>query len=385
MLESLYSTTLNKKHEINNEFTNLRNYINSNELEDFIEWSPNKIKQDKTFISTDGSSNQKKFIAHFVYAVESECIYSKPGQPISKEAQCGDINTFSTAYPEKYNNFISLHMDILELKSTIKTLNKYPNIDYILLDGSIKGKLNNFKVNTNISKDIRNNLNNHIKLLEKQLEDDSFNLGLYYDDIKNDLKNEINNKFPNCTYENIELDIKEYFVSLELLCCINHLMSKYSGQIICIAKSNSTKEFFNQKVPDMAVLEYATTKSGYVKPKITENKKLVVQSDDKKLSIEYPLYKKEIPTYTYITTFARLEDKKSIIKIEIPLVHMMECPRAKKVISELLNELYSCSINGYPHILKKVHDDVVIKNKDMDKIIHNLELIEYVPRRMLNY
>jgi NurA-like 5'-3' nuclease len=57
-----------------------------------------------------------------------------------------------------------------------------------------------------------------------------------------------------------------------------------------------------------------------------------------------------------------------VIKVEIPVKDEDDVDKVKQNIKELLDDLYSCSINGYPYILKKVHDNVVITNKFMDRM-----------------
>ena len=48
-----------------------------------------------------------------------------------------------------------------------------------------------------------------------------------------------------------------------------------------------------------------------------------------------------------------------------------------------IEDLYSASINGYPYILKKAHDEVVIKEKNMKHIIEYMDIFEKTGRDML--
>ena len=153
------------------------------------------------------------------------------------------------------------------------------------------------------------------------------------------------------------------------MACITHLINNYSEKIVCISKTSRTNKLFDEKIPDSAVLEYFTTESGYTTPDVTDNKKLVRPLNQNRFtSLEYPLYNDKILNYHYITLFARLENKKHVIKIEIPLKNKNNANKIMDNIVNVLDDLYSCSINGYPYILKKVHDNVVITNKFMDRM-----------------
>ena len=46
------------------------------------------------------------------------------------------------------DSILSMYMNILELKSTLDTLERYPEIDYMLMDGSIRGTLMHFPTYT---------------------------------------------------------------------------------------------------------------------------------------------------------------------------------------------------------------------------------------------
>ena len=234
-----------------------------------------------------------------------------------------------------------------------------------------------------------------IKDFEEKLEEGSFNVGLdYYNRIghikkyvQSKIESENDEELKDFDYEKHELDIRDYYTSLELLACITYLINNYSEKIICISKTSRTNNIFEENIPDSAVIEYFTTEPGYTNPHTTGNEKLVRPLNQNRFtSIEYPLYNKEIFKYRYVTLFARLESKKHVIKVEIPLKDDRNEEKIVNNISDILEDLYTCSINGYPYILKKVHDNVVITNKFMDRVELSYEFKNKIKgREVLSY
>ena len=379
MLESLYEKMIERKDQIQEEFDSLHEDIDPKKIDEKFNVRPfNKTIQDKTFISTDGSHNNKKYLDGILYAVGAVTLLSRPDEPIVQESEEADVRTYPATNLEKFSQYISTYMEILELKNTLKSLkDNNDTIDYILIDGSLKGQLNHFNVNTDINQHIKNVLVATIGEFEKKLDDGNFEVGLDYYNNRGYIKklvlqemNSSNEEEPSdFKYEDFEEEIQNYYTGLELLACITHLINNYSEKILCISKTSRTNNLFEEKIPDSAVLEYLTTESGYTNPRITDNKKLVRPlSQNRFKSMEYPLYNDKILNYHYLSLFARLENKKHVIKVEIPLKNKDNAEKICDNIVNILDDLYSCSINGYPYILKKVHDNVVITNKFMDRM-----------------
>lgn len=381
MLESLYLKSIEKKQEINKIFEELHKDINVEKVKDaFNEYSFKPEKQTKTFISTDGSQNSKKYMSCFIYIIGSKTIVSMENR-IIKEYEGSDILTLPTTQTQRLNKTLSRQMDILEYKSTIKTLQKYPNeIDYIYLDGSILGKLQNFRITNELEVYVESFLKEQIMDFEKDLINGDFNVELQYPKMKGAFHNHITKKLieRDCErkYEDIEYDVMEYYEQLELLACIRHLIKNYHGKIICVSKTSTTRRFFKEQIPDAAVLDYVTSKSGYTEPKDYNEIKAIITVDDAfKRPLNYPLYNNEIPTYHFITLFARFKDRKNVLKIEIPAINNGEAEDIMKNITSILDDISTSCTEGYPHILKKIHNEVVIKNKDVERIINKFTTI----------
>ena len=95
--------------------------------------------------------------------------------------------------------------------------------------------------------------------------------------------------------------------------------------------------------------------------------------------VDFPILNLELSNTPYHVFFAKLENKSQVIKIEIPL----EIQDKKNIIT-ILNNLESISVNGYPHILKKAHDEVKIETKYMKRITRDIRVSNTEDRSVLN-
>ncbi|OED30502.1 DNA double-strand break repair nuclease NurA [Methanosphaera sp. WGK6] len=384
MLEPLYGKTIERKKEITTFFNELQNSIDTSKIrKDYTEYIFTKDKQDKVFAAIDGSFNKTKFMAYFVYAIDSQTIISSPTEGMLKESATCDINIISTIRSKNMDSLLSQHMNILELKSTIDTLQKHEEIDYMLMDGSIRGTLMNFKTNYELDSDITRTLKDYSRELKKSIENKDFPLEVTTITKKSEIllkvREVIEEKKLEIAIDEIEFDVLRYFEGLEQLTCITHLLNHYKNKIICISKTSSTKDFFNEKIPDAAAIEYSCKKPGLSNLVPKENNKMVrYDSIGQKFLIEYPINSSELTDITYTVFFTRLDNHSNVLKIEIPrtITHEKAIP--------LLEEIYSTCIDGYPYILKKAHNEVLITNEDMKDIIRKLEIFEKTGRDMLN-
>ena len=96
-----------------------------------------------------------------------------------------------------------------------------------------------------------------------------------------------------------------------------------------------------------------------------------------KVKHEFPVEDEFFRTLQFTVFFARLDDYKNIIKIELPY-------RANEnEIRQILSDLKKDSVEGYPFLLKKAHHDVVIKNSDISQLSKIVGLVEKTGREML--
>ncbi|WP_455645011.1 DNA double-strand break repair nuclease NurA [Methanosphaera sp.] len=384
MLEPLYGKTIERKKEITTFFNELQNSIDTDKIrKDYTEYTFTKDKQDKIFAAIDGSFNRTKFMAYFVYAIDSQTILSHPTEGMMKESSTGDINIISTIRSRNMDSLLSQHMNILELKSTIDTLQKHEDIDYMLMDGSIRGTLMNFKTNYELDPRITRTLQYYSRELENSIKNKDFPLEVTTitkkSEILLEVRKVIEDEKLDIDIDEIEFDVLRYFEGLEQLTCITHLLKYYKDKIICVSKTSSTKDFFNEKIPDAAAIEYSCEKPG-ISQLVTKSNNKMVRYDDvgRKFLIEYPINSSELTDITYTIFFTRLDNRSNVLKIELPRTI------TQNEVIQLLEEVYSTCIEGYPYILKKAHNEVLITNEDMKNIVRKLEIFEKTGRDMLN-
>ena len=96
-----------------------------------------------------------------------------------------------------------------------------------------------------------------------------------------------------------------------------------------------------------------------------------------RIPVKFPILDNQLRRLNYTTTFTRFKYNRNVIKIELP--YKVDNNKLEKI----LNELNTSNIEGYPYILEKAHNEVVIKQKDMDAIINRIEINEKTGRDML--
>ena len=380
MLDLLYEKTIKKKNHLNHFFNDIKSKIYYKQVEkSFTKYEFSKEKQDKILAAVDGSFNKKKYMACFVYAISSQTIISKPGEKIIKESSAGDITTKTHSNVKSIDSILSMYMNILELKSTLDTLERYPEIDYMLMDGSIRGTLMHFPTYT-VDSYITNKLKPVAKKIESKLKEGNFPLEVYAvsnrDEILSYLKKDMN-KY-NLEIEYDEDTTLRYIESLEQLTCIKVLLENFKEKLVCVSKTSGTNSLYKNNIPDAAVIEYTINESGYTNPDTSEHNSLLRKINGEIKKINYPLYNDELKSYNYTLFFTKLTKEGNVLKIELPQPNL-----DRKKIEGILEDLYSASINGYPYILKKAHDEVVIKEKNMKHIIEYMDIFEKTGRDML--
>lgn len=382
MLSILYQKSIEKKEEISEFFDNIIEDINLEKVDEIYNKTDfTKTRQDKNFAAIDGSFNTKKFMPAYLYTITSQTIISKKNTDALKESEAGEISTISTIHNRKIDKILSTYMNILELKSTIDTLKKHPDIDYMLLDGSVSGTLLNYheiELNTILDKALKSFAINDI---QHELEEDNITLEITTERIKayvlSECKKIIDENNLDYDFNDIEMDILLSLAGFEQLFCLSYLLKNYKEKVICVSKTSTTKALFNERIPDAAVLEYACDKSGYTNPQEFASMRPVRYVGNVKRQVDFPVENTALSDTPYKVFFTKLEDSSNVLKIEIPYRINDE------KIEEILNDLESISVQGYPHILKKAHDEVKIKSKHLERIARNMGLYDKTGRDML--
>ena len=93
---------------------------------------------------------------------------------------------------------------------------------------------------------------------------------------------------------------------------------------------------------------------------------------------DFPIMDNYFKSLEFTVFYLRLEDYKNVLKVELP--YRANKKEIEKVVSIIKRE----SIEGYPYLLKKAHNEVVIHNKNILELAEIVGLYEKSGREMLN-
>ncbi|AXV38633.1 MAG: DNA double-strand break repair nuclease NurA [Methanobacteriaceae archaeon] len=355
MLDSLYEKALIKKQEIKKAFNQDLEQLKINPDKYWKNYSINETKVDFTISGGDGSFNQKRFMSSILYAVDAECLIYDGNNLKKVESYEVDILP-----PYKYvQDILRNYMSIFEIKSSYKALKEY-NVDLSLFDGSILGNIiRPFPVENELPSDKKIEIKEtYLPQLEELLENEE-EIGI----VSTKLSNEIDRKF-----EEYNIESMIYLENLENLLVLGGFL-KETKNIVSISKTSTRRDYFELKIPDIAIFEKYCKKEGYSDPRHLDVNKTIKR--------DFPILNKFFRGLEFTVFYCRLENYKNVLKVELPF------HASKKQVENILEKIKSVSAGGYPYLLKKAHNDVVIKLQDMEKINKILNLIERTGRDML--
>lgn len=364
MLDLLYEQVVLKKEHILSKLTDMI----TEDIDPSKFWVDYKFDEnidDVVFAAGDGSINSKKYLSYNLFAVSSESLIFN-GELLSLKSCDIDIIPQHKHVKDRLRNYMALY----EIKTAIKTL-KTHDIDYYMLDGSLLGNLIRPYV---LDKSLNENLKNliitqYVPKLKNNLA--SFNLNnnkkidfididskAFFDDIGDNLSSNDDNQYDPIIYlENIEhLILIRYLLGLK-------------EKIVGISKTSSSREYFDAINTDISIFSIFSKKEGYSKPKYVD-----ISETTKR---EFPVEDEFFRDINFTIFYARLEDGYNMLKFELPY------KATEEEVIQLLKKIKKYSIEGYPYLLKKAHHDVVITNKNMDRLEKNLGIIEQSGREML--
>jgi NurA-like 5'-3' nuclease len=306
----------------------------------------------KIISAGDGSINKKKYLSFIFYTISAETItYDKNMEKI--ENSFIDITPPHKFLEDRIRNY----MEIYEYKNALKTIKTY-NPDYYLFDGSVMGSLIRplpleKELPTNIKKEI-------IKDYKEPL----------IKEIKKGLVNISSLKFKDKLKKYKDSNTALMFLeSIETLLVIKEIL-EYKKKIIGISKTSTSKDYFKQKIPDMVIFDSIHENEGYSKPyspKVSE----------KQIKHEYNVENEYFKNQNFSIFYTRLEKNRNILKFEVPY----ELDTNK--IEELINIIKPTCAEGYPYLLKKAHNDVVIKKTDIEQLVKIIGIHDKNGREML--
>jgi len=357
MLDSLYEKALVKKEKINKR---LKNDFDNPDADPSKFWRNYPLTEDDkdiTICAGDGSINKKKFMSFIFYAIDAEClVYNNKLMTI--ESSEIDIITHHRHVEDRLRNY----MGLFEIKNALMAFQDH-EVDFFLFDGSILGNLiRPFPLEKELQSEVKDRIKNqYLPELEKKLTDE-----LKHSKVRitsSQFSETIEKGFENKTEAMI------YLENLENLLVIRDLLKK-ERSVVAISKTSTGNDYFGSEVPDMAVFDSYSRKQGYSKPK-----HIIISADDKKR--EFPVKNEFFRSLTFTIFYARLEDHKNILKFELPYI------ATEEEIKHILSVIKSSSAEGYPLLLKKAHNDVVIRKVDLERLSKIIGFMEKSGREML--
>ena len=354
MLNLLYEKAIAKRGYI-------QKIDSDNNVESQLEWIwfdrlINESTDDFSIAAGDGSFNKKKFLTINFCAVGAESIIYD-GE--IKKIDDGDI--FEISHISFLDELLSNYMSIYELKCALRAINEY-DVDYYMFDGSILGDLENaFPKGAKLPSKIKENLDEALlNEFKRRLELNQF--GFVFPQIKDRILVDVS---VDEEFEDKE-DFDLHLASIEKIILLRELLEN-KRKIISISKTSSDTDLFKWKIPDIAILDKFTEKQGLSK---IEYRRVFKNAS-------FPFYNDFFKQLQFTVFYVRLQDNKNVLKVELP--YKASIGEVVKII-EKINTL---SVQGYPYLLSRAHNDVVITDRNIKELLKIAKIYETTNREML--
>lgn len=362
MLKSLYIKALNNRRYIKPEPEKSTDFSLEGK---WFDKPFAKSKSDFSIAAGDGSFNIKKFLM-FNYC------------PVSAEALVYDGNLKNIEQSEIFEidhvpflrELVPNYMAIFELKCCLKAIREY-DVDYYLFDGSILGDLqNHYPKGAKQPSDLKERLTPGVlKLFEENITDLS-SLDLSFPDIKRKVFVHVSGEGED-NFDSSELEdvYSLYLSSIEQLLVLREVLKK-NKKIISISKTSSNNDLFHSTAPDIAILDQFTEKQGI--------SKLIHKKVQSSTAVPFPVYNDFFNGMWFTIFYVRLKENKNVLKVELP--YYVEDEDEIRQIVEIIKR---DAAEGYPYLLNKAHNDVVITNKHVDELLKISRIYETTNREQL--
>ena len=306
----------------------------------------------------DGSFNKKKFLTTNFCAVGAESvIYDGEIKKID------DSDIFDIGHVSFLDELLGNYMAIYELKCALRSLKEY-NVDYYMFDGSILGDLQNpFPRGAKLPQKIKDNLDESLlHEFERRLNIRKY--GLVFPEIRDRL-----NLWKLPTED--KNDIEEYnlhLASIEKIILLKEIL-QFNKKIISISKTSSDNELFKWNIPDIAFLDRFTKKQGMT----------IIKYRNVHDKASFPFFNDFFKQLTFTVFYVRFQDNKNVLKVELPY------KASKEEVFEIIRKINSLSVQGYPYLLNKAHNDVVITGKNMKELMKLAKIYETTNREVMSW
>ena len=352
MLKSLYIKALNNRRYIQPEPEKNSDFSLEGKWFDKPFAKSNK---DFSIAAGDGSFNIKKFLMFNYCPVSAEAlIYDGDLKSIEQS------EIFEMEHVPFIKELIPNYMSIFELKCCLKAINEY-DVDYYLFDGSIFGDLqNHYPKGAKQPEDLREKLDGGVLKYFTDTVNDLSNLDLSFPAIKKQIY----------AHPSKELDevYDLYLSSIEKLLVLREVL-KNNKKVISISKTSSNSDLFHSNAPDIGILDQFTQKQG-----ISDIIRKKVESS---IAVPFPVFNEFFSKLWFTIFYVRLEENKNVLKVELP--YWAEDDEVAEIIEIIKRD----SAEGYPYLLNKAHNDVIITNKHVDELLKISRIYETTNREQL--
>lgn len=339
MLDRTYEVLTRERPRIKKELEGLIENAPYEKVQE--KWQPYEFEPKRSVITgQDGSINHKRYRNAVVYAVNATALTFD--RALSRQDSAG-IGLLTPYY--QIEERLHLYRAIYELKTSLHVIE---GTDLLLIDGSLLSDLKALRVlETGLSKEAKKEVLTLLPHLEK-----SNSIEITSRKLANELAGD--------DYQE-KIGFLEY---MEYLSSLEKLLSKGLHKLVGISKL-STRSTLMTGLPDLALYNETTREAGFSYPETDFPTK------------RYPVYDELFRSLVFTITNVRLEKKGDMLMIEVP----REIGREE--IIDVIEKIRNVSVGGYPYLLKKAHKEVVIKNKDMERIANSLGITMRTGREML--
>ena len=357
MLNSLYEKAIAKRgfiHDIDSD-SNVESQLEYNWFNRHIEES----SDDFSIAAGDGSFNKKKFLTSNFCAVGAESIIYD-----GEIKKIDDSDIFEISNVSFLDELLGNYMAIYELKCALRAIREY-DVDYYMFDGSILGDLQNaFPRGAKLPSKLKDNIDDTLlNEFERRLEIRNF--GLVFPEIRDSLKLVELPKMENLN------KIEEYnlhLASIEKIILLKEILN-YRKKIISISKTSSDNELFHWNIPDIAFLDKFTKKQGMS----------IIKYRQVHPKAAFPYFNDFFKKLTFTVFYLRLQDNKNVLKVELPY------KASKEEVFEIIKKINVLSVQGYPYLLNKAHNDVVITDRNIKELLKIAKIYETTNREVMSW
>jgi len=358
MLNSLYEKAIAKRgfiHDIESE-TNPEDLLQGR-------WFDRDIKEssdDFIIAAGDGSFNKKKFLTTNFCAVGAESIIYD-----GEIKKIDDSDIFDIGHVSFLDELLGNYMAIYELKCALRAIREY-NVDYYMFDGSILGDLQNaFPRGAKLPNKLRNNLDESLKNeFERRLQINRY--GLSFPEIRDSLKLM---ELPRRENSNKIEEYNLHLASIEKIMLLKEIL-QYRKKIISISKTSSDNSLFHWNIPDIAFLDKNTQKQGIS----------LIKNDFKVYEkAAFPYFNDFFKSLTFTIFYVRLQDNKNVLKVELPY------RASNQEVFRIIEKINVLSVQGYPYLLNKAHNDVVITDMNIRELLKIAKIYETTNREVMSW